>query len=30
VVAKERYPVRRFDLLRDLKVHLQRLDQQHP
>jgi hypothetical protein len=30
VVAKERYPVRRVDLLRDLKVHLQRLDQQHP
>ena len=30
VVAKERYPVRRVDLLRDLKVHLQKLDQQHP
>jgi predicted DNA-binding transcriptional regulator YafY len=30
VLAKERYPVRRVDLLRDLKVHLQKLDQQHP
>jgi predicted DNA-binding transcriptional regulator YafY len=30
VVAKERYPVRRVDLLRDLKVHPQKLDQQHP
>jgi len=30
VAAKERYPVRRVDLLHDLKVHLQKLDQQHP
>jgi predicted DNA-binding transcriptional regulator YafY len=30
VLAKERYPVRRVDLLRDLKVHLQNLNQQHP
>ncbi|MEA2768393.1 MAG: hypothetical protein QOD93_1355 [Acetobacteraceae bacterium] len=29
VVAKECYAVRRVDLLRDLKVHLQKLDQQH-
>jgi predicted DNA-binding transcriptional regulator YafY len=30
MVAKECYAVRRADLLRDLKMHLQRLDQQHP
>jgi hypothetical protein len=29
-VAKGRYSVRRVDLLRDLKVHLQKLSQQHP
>jgi predicted DNA-binding transcriptional regulator YafY len=30
VVAKERYSGRRVDLLRELKVHLQKLDQRHP
>ena len=29
-VAKERYSGRRVDLLRELKVHLQKLDQRHP
>lgn len=29
-VAKGRYSVHRVDLLRDLKVHLQKLSQQHP
>ena len=30
MVAKERYPVHRVDLLRDLKVHLQKLDSNTP